>query len=141
MATLKVSGRLTRVEQRRENEIDWNYSHRYSPNSEHLTNYLDCALEMEDGKIVYFKTPAVAERVTCVPGAAVNSFDLPETNPWFRKEGSKAVATPNDPSDVRIVAAVKVGDVITIQGRIKADRVSKAGKPYLVMNHIKLIQE
>jgi hypothetical protein len=149
--TLTIAGSLTKCDVRREAEIDRNYTHKYSPNTEHYSVFLDCELRTDDGGTVYFRTPSSPMNVTSCPGAAVvtfgdsdwdeasQSYVFPADHPWLAKSGNVAVATRERSADVSLVAKVKTGDRITIRGRVKADRVSKAGRPYRVLSHVKRI--
>jgi len=147
--TLQVTGRLVWCEVRDEPEVDYNYTHRYSPNAEHRVKFLDCTLATDDGHLYYFSTPRSGYRITSVPGAAVITFRgckrdqttgeyvFPVDHPWFRMQGTIAVATPERAADKMLVAAVKMGDTLTVKGRIKKTGVNSVGKPYTALNHVK----
>ena len=70
-----------------------------------------------DGKTLYFNTPRIKEYD--------NSFDK-ENTPFLAVEGS------------HVICKVRKGDTITVSGRVKADKVSKAGNPYISLTHVKL---
>lgn len=149
--SLTVSGTLIRCDVRDEREVDYNYTHKYSPNTEHRTKHLDCAMTTDDGRTVYFCTPRSPYRVTCVPGAAVVTYDdtvwdqdadryvWPSDHPWFEQIGDRHVATRERANDTTLEPKIKAGDRITIRGRIKAERTSRAGNPYIVLSHVKRI--
>jgi hypothetical protein len=149
--TLTVSGTLTRCKVQDEREADWDYSHRYSPNSEHRCKYLDCAIEDDDGRTFYFKTPRSPYRITLGGPYAIITFSdsqydeasdryvFPSDHPWFREQGTSAVATAGQPSDKTIVPTVREGDRITITGRIKTEATSRRGNAYTVLSHIKRV--
>lgn len=133
------TGTLTKCDTRREKAIDWNYTHRYSPNTEHYQVYLDCAMRLDDGSMIYFKSPSVKMNVANAVGAAIVIYHIEDDNPWFAEVGNNRVATQERSNDNHLYPRIKVGDTITIKGRLKADRVSKVGNAYKVLTHVKRV--
>jgi hypothetical protein len=148
MAAITITGTLTRCERRREDAIDWNHSHQYSPRTAHYVVYLDCELTTSEG-VVYFRTPSTEMDVTNAGSAAIVTFNdteydeqlkewvWPANHPWFHQVGTRAVATVDQPNDVRLEPKIHVGDTITIRGRVKREATSKRGNGYRVLSHVK----
>lgn len=102
---------------------------------------LDVALRLEDGQAVYFKSPAGRMSVGAAPGIAVVVYSVEGgAREWMREErptgDAGACATPGKPNTNHLVPLVKVGDTITVTGRVKARKTSRKGKPYVVLTHV-----
>jgi hypothetical protein len=147
--SIKVTGTLVRCDLRNEKDI---YAHnRYSPNTERYVKFLDCQLQTDDGRTVYFQSPRTKWHVANGGPCAIVCFDdsvrdqatgqyvFPADHPWFQEQGTIRVATAERSADATLVSKWQAGDRITVSGRVKADRTSKAGKPYLVLNYIKVV--
>ncbi len=148
MATItEVSGRVVKCEVCRRGAIDWNYTFKYSPNTEHYDWFLNIQIETADGQRVFFNTPRVQESVSLAGSIAVVTFNaakwdegkknyvFPEDHPWFRIEGeTESVASPGKPSKVTLKPKVAVGDVLKVKGRIKKELASG-----FVLNHVQRI--
>jgi multidrug efflux pump subunit AcrA (membrane-fusion protein) len=99
---------------------------------------VDVALRLDDGNAVYFKSVAGRKVIGSVPGAAVVVYSLDgEAANWMTElNRDKAVATPGTPNENKVVPTVKPGDRITVRGRLKAEKVSRAGNKYKVITHV-----
>jgi hypothetical protein len=146
-----VTGKVTRATVTRQKEIDYGYSHRYSPMTERYVMTLDVALDTPEGA-VYFKVRSPMRVSSGGPYAIVTfeeskynaetrMYEFPADHPWFRKEGDVAVATAERAANVHLVSNVREGDSITIRGRVKTKAVSKKGNPYRVLTHVKRVQD
>jgi hypothetical protein len=113
----------------------------YSPN-EHDEFYLDVALRLDDGTAVYFKTSAARRSIACGGGAAIVMYFIEGGSAdWMVEVGGEGsrMATSHRTNSNRLDATVKVGDRITVRGSIKTETVSKAGKPYKVLNRVRRV--
>lgn len=129
-----ISGAVERVDLCRRRAVDFNYTHRYSPNTEHYIVLLEIQVRTDDGGRVNLVTPAEKMNVTSGGGAAVVTFGssefddttqrylFPAQHPWFREEGHNAVATASKPNDKRLVSKIRVGDRISFKGRWDENR-------------------
>lgn len=111
---------------------------RYMPGVE-TELVLDVCLRLPDGSAVYFKTVAARKVVASVPGAAVVTHTLDAEPAKWMKEVNKdrSVATPGVPNDNKVVSLVNVGDTVRVTGRVKADKVSRLGKSYRLLNWVR----
>lgn len=139
--SVTVTGTIERCDLRQGPHPD-PYRGRYSPNSEYYSLCLDIALRLDDGTAVYFKTPGGEMCVANCPGAAIVHYNFDGTSgDWMREsnpDGGSRVATAERTNANTVEPTVKVGDRITISGRVKAERTSKAGHSYRVLNYVKL---
>jgi hypothetical protein len=136
---MEVTGTVERATLESRKPFRSNY---YSPN-EHDEFYLDVALQLDDGTAVYFKTPAARRSIACGGGAAIVMYFIEGgAADWMVEVGGdrSRVATSHRTNTNRLEAAVKVGDRITVRGSIKTETVSKAGKPYKVLNRVHLVK-
>jgi hypothetical protein len=115
------------------------YIGKYSPNSEYADACLDVALRLDDGRMAYFTPPAARRVITSAPGCAIVTFSKldGEVGKWLKEEGTERVATPGKSNNNTLVPLVRVGDRITVTGRVKAEKVSKAGRPYITLNYVR----
>jgi hypothetical protein len=115
----------------------------YSPNGEHDKFYLDVALRLDDGTAVYFKTPAARRVIAFGGGAAVVMYFVDGgAADWMVEVGGEAgncCATAGKSNSNRLEATVEVGDRITVRGSLKTEIVSRAGKPYRVLNRVRRV--
>lgn len=138
MSSITVKGEIIQVSLKREKRIDWNYTSRYAPNTEMYTVYLEVNMLSEDGETIYFSTPRIDMNVTNCPGAAVVTFPRFGDNPWLDKVGNNSVSTQDRTADIQLIPKIRMGDKINVKGRIKADKVSRNGKKYKVINYVKM---
>jgi hypothetical protein len=112
----------------------------YYSTAEHYEMVLEVCLRLADNSAVYFKVNTSSMCVASCPGAAVVTYGITNAGRGFvaEIEGS-GVATPGNPNKNGLRLLHSVGDTITITGTLKAAKVSKAGKPYQVLNRVKLI--
>jgi hypothetical protein len=95
-----------------------------------------------DGTAVYFKTPAARRSIACGGGAAIVMYFIEGGSAdWMVEVGGEGsrMATSHRTNSNRLDATVKVGDRITVRGSIKTETVSKAGKPYKVLNRVRRV--
>lgn len=115
------------------------YIGRYDPlPTERKDYYLDVCVRLPDGSAVYFKTPGTARMTcSCCPGAAVVTYRIDgSAGDWLEEIDGSGVATAERANTNGIRPKVKVGDTITVAGRVKADTVSKWGKTYKTLTHV-----
>lgn len=99
--------------------------------------YLDVCLRLKDGSAVYFESPKAYFRCSVCPGAAVVTYRIEGgAADFFEEAKGSGVATAEKANENDLKPKLKAGDVLTIAGRVKADKVSKAGKPYKVLTHV-----
>lgn len=118
------------------------YVGKYAPQNEYYSLYLDITLRLDDGTAVYFHSPRAEMSVANCPVCAIVLYDLPgRSGDWMREINTESrVAAVGRPNTNTVEPTVKIGQRITISGRVKADRVSKAGRPYKVLNYVKLVK-
>lgn len=141
--TVAVTGVIERCEMKNRAPFRPDY---YGVTAEKKEFYIDVCLRLSDGSAVYFNTPAVTRRIGAPPGAgcAVVTFNFrnPEnSNEWMEEYivdgGPKnAVALPGKPNNNDIRSKVKVGDTLTIAGRVKAEKVGRGGTKYKTLTHV-----
>lgn len=110
------SGRIDRVELKR--AAPYNIGNGVMPNQ--WDWFVDVRLVLDDGRTLYFKSPRIVEDD--------GEFNKQETDFLKVKENGN------------MQSKVEEGDRITIKGRPKAEKVSKAGNPYFVTTHNKLVE-
>lgn len=136
MAAVTITGTLTLVEVRREKATDWNYTHKYSPMSEHYDHFLNCCLTDATGRRFYFNSPKVAQRVTSGGNCAIVTYAVEgEASKWFAETGTEGsrVATAERINTNGIRPLVAVGDTLTVRASVKA---VKPG--YTALNRVKM---
>jgi hypothetical protein len=103
--------------------------------------YADVAVETENDT-VYFKSPAVERSISVGGPIAIVHHRFPARGNGFLEEvGENKVATAGKPNDNHLELTVREGDKITVEGRLKAAKVSKKGNPYRVLTHVLLMGE
>lgn len=118
----------------------------YYSQAEHNEWYLDMAVKLDDGRVLYFKTPAFPETIASCPMAAVVTYGgYGECLNWIKEswptgEERRAVAVPGTPNNNGPMAQVRIGDRVTVSGRIKAEKVSKAGNAYVTITHVRKLE-
>lgn len=127
-----VTGTVVRVEVKSRAPYD-RWANRYCPNTEISEYFAEYAVETETDT-VYFSSSCITRRVTSAPYLAIVTFSRDETD-FLKKVGDVAVAEPGKPSNVRLESKFKVGDTITVVGRLKASKVSQKGRPYRSLTH------
>jgi hypothetical protein len=115
---------------------------RYSQ-SERDEFYLDMCLRLDDGSAAYF-TPKAAERTITMGGpfAVVLYWIDGEAANWQQEtwpagEEKRAIASAGVTNNNGLTPLVKVGDRITVTGRVKRRAVSKKGNPYVALTHVR----
>jgi hypothetical protein len=135
MAATEITGTVTRIELKDRAPYD-PYIGRYSPQTSYREFYADVAIETEEDT-VYFKTPAVMRTVTSGGPFAIVNYGFPARGNGFLEEvGEDHVATPGKPNNNVLKLTVREGDTITIEGRVKAKKVSRKGNPYRSVNYV-----
>ena len=136
--TLTVTGTVERAELKHRPPYD-PYIGRYDPlPTERRDYYLDVTLRLDDGSTVYFNTTSGRMTISVCPGAAVVTISIDGGAADFLEEvKGNAVATAEKPNANSIRPLVKVGDTITVTGRVKTATVSKKGNPYKVLTHVR----
>jgi hypothetical protein len=110
----------------------------YSPN-EQYDLCLNVCLRLDDGKACYFRTVSGRRSIATASAVAIDMYFFDgESAKWMEETGDNNVATPYNPSNASWTAKVRVGQRITISGSVKADTVSRLGKPYIALNRVRL---
>ena len=140
MARLTLTGTVQTVKVERKRPF-YDDLAKYDPNGERYDVCLNVSLKLEDGRTCYFNTPCGRMRVGNCPVASIVTYHLEgEVANWIEEQGTNRIATQEKANDNVTVAKVKEGDTLTVSGTLKAEKVSKAGKPYIVLNRIKRIK-
>jgi hypothetical protein len=136
--TQTFSGVVERCELKQRKPFD-PYCDKYG--GDHWECYLDVALRLDDGSTVYFCTPAVGMNIGSGGSVAIVCYRVEgHAADWMREslpEGGSRCATPGKSNDNTLEPLVNVGDRLTVSGRVKRETVSKAGKPYRVINWVR----
>jgi hypothetical protein len=148
--TVKVTGVLERADFQPKEDDPFAHSY-YGPPTENYQAVLDCALRPDDGgPVCYFKVRNKWHVTSGGPFAIVGydgervqdgKVEWPANHPWFDLTGEQAVASPCVPADKHLEPKVKVGDRVTVTGRVKTERVSQKGNTYRVLNYVKRLAD
>jgi len=135
---IEISGTIEKIELKTRLPYD-PYIGRYSPNTSYLEYFAEVTLSTATDT-VYFKTPGVMRTVTCGGPIAIVCFHFPARgNKFLREVGENRVAEAGKPNDNHLELTLREGQGITIQGRLKAEKVSRKGNPYRVVTHVQLM--
>lgn len=131
-------------------ELKWEapfdpYIGRYDATSHERREYfLDCALRLDDGRTVYFKTPRLRQTIALCPVAAVVMYNADKTDflevVGASEKGGEVIMN-NSTGKSHVAPTIKVGDTITVKGRVKCEKTSAKGNRYVVLTHCKLCCE
>lgn len=102
--------------------------------------YLEVVLET-DTDTVYVNSPSAHRTVTMGGPIAVVVYRVTgKAATWMEEVGERKYAEAGKPNDNHLEPLLKEGDYVTVEGRIKAERVSRRGNPYRVVNHASLVK-
>lgn len=137
MAAINVTGTVIKCEVRKTVAVDFNYTHKYSPNTEHYTIRLNVCIQTADGKRFFFDSPSWSMDATSVPGATVVTFcpDQKDSESWFVKNDGNGVATAEKANTNDIIPTIKVGDTLSIRASVKAEKPT-----YTSLNRVKMLK-
>lgn len=134
-----VTGTISRYFETITNAVDYDYSHRYNPNSEHKSVSYSVELITNEGKKIWFYTPKINYTITSCPKAVIVTF---ENKKWLWGKIVKHDITKNNGafneyivSDQSIIPSLKIGQEITISGKIKKEYGNKG----ISLSNVKLI--
>jgi hypothetical protein len=135
------TGKITRYEEIVNNAIDYDYTHRYSPNTEHKTICYNVEIIMDNGFKVWFYTPKINYHISFCPGLVIVTFDDKKYN-WgkiVKNAVEKKTGAFNDylVSSSSLLPSFEIGQTITITGRTKKEYGSKG----ITLSNVKLVTD
>lgn len=135
-----VTATITRYEQVISDAIDYGYSHRYSPNSEHKSLSYNVELTTSEGKKVWFYTPKINYKITSCPTAVIVTFEEKKNWQWGKiveHSPTKKDGAFNEyiASEQTVDPTFQIGQEIAISGKIKKEYGNKG----ISLSNVKLI--
>lgn len=106
---------------------------------EHTEMFLSVKGTTEDGKAIYFNTPACERVVSLAPGIAIVIYHIENgAKQWMVESDGSKCATPGQKNENTLLPLVSVGDIVTINGRM-SKKISRIGNEYYQATHVKRV--